>query len=100
MVGIIDTFFQQHYTLLLVLAGTSLMGMVSGMLGVFTFLQKQSLLGDAISHAALPGIALIFLCTHSKNPITLLAGGAVSGCIGIVLTMIVIRKTTLKIDTM
>ena len=42
--------------------------------GTFAVLRRQSLLGDAISHAALPGIALAFLLTSSKAPLVLLAG--------------------------
>ena len=88
-----------HYTLSIVLAGTTMLGMTAGMLGAFTFLRKQSLLGDAISHAALPGIALMFLFTHSNNPIVLLSGGALAGCVGIALMMLVVHKTPLKTDT-
>ena len=49
------------YTLRTVALGSATLGLVSGVLGAFAVLRKQSLLGDAISHAALPGIALAFL---------------------------------------
>lgn len=88
-----------HYTLGIVLMGTTILGITAGALGAFTFLRKQSLLGDAISHAALPGIALSFLFTHSTNPLILLTGGAIAGSIGIVLMMLVVHKTPLKTDT-
>ncbi|HAI17619.1 MAG TPA: hypothetical protein DCM10_06145, partial [Xanthomarina gelatinilytica] len=45
------------YTLRTITLGTAILGAVTGMLGSFAVLRKQSLLGDAISHAALPGIA-------------------------------------------
>ena len=54
-----DLFFD--YTLRTVALGAAILGVVSGMLGSFAVLRKQSLLGDAISHAALPGIVLIAL---------------------------------------
>jgi manganese/zinc/iron transport system permease protein len=44
------------------------LGIVSGALGAFAVLRRQSLLGDAMSHAALPGIVLAFLLTRSKTP--------------------------------
>ena len=49
------------YTFLVIAIGTAILGAVCGMLGSFAVLRKQSLLGDAISHAALPGIAIAFL---------------------------------------
>jgi manganese/zinc/iron transport system permease protein len=44
-----------------VLIGTILLGIASGVLGSFALLRKQSLLGDAMAHAALPGICIAFL---------------------------------------
>jgi manganese/zinc/iron transport system permease protein len=86
------------YTLLLVLQGAALLGITAGMLGCFALLRQQSLLGDAISHAALPGIVLMFLCTHSKNPWILLSGGALAGIVGVVTMHYVCTRTTLKKD--
>lgn len=87
------------YTLVIVLSGTASLGLIAGVLGCFAFLRKQSLLADAISHAALPGIALTFLLTQSKNPSLLLFGGAISGGIGVLLVNLITHKTTLKNDT-
>jgi manganese/zinc/iron transport system permease protein len=86
------------YTLILVMQGAALLGLVAGVLGSFALLRQQSLLGDAISHAALPGIVIMFLCTHSKNPWTLLSGGAFAGALGVVIMNSVVEKTTLKKD--
>ena len=70
------------YTLRTVALGSATLGLVSGVLGVFALLRKQSLLGDAISHAALPGIALAFLITGSKAPLVLVLGAAIAGWLG------------------
>jgi manganese/zinc/iron transport system permease protein len=86
------------YTLLLVLQGAVLLGITSGMLGVFALLRQQSLLGDAISHAALPGIVLMFLCTYSKNSWILLSGGALAGIVGVVSVNFIVAHTKLKKD--
>lgn len=86
------------YTLLLVLQGAALLGITAGMLGSFALLRQQSLLGDAISHAALPGIVVMFLCTHSKNPWILLGGGALAGIVGVMSMHYVLARTTLKKD--
>jgi manganese/zinc/iron transport system permease protein len=87
-----------NYTLLLVLQGAILLGVTSGVLGCFALLRQQSLLGDAISHAALPGIVIMFLCTHSANPWILLCGGALAGVIGVMCMHYICANTKLKKD--
>ena len=57
----------QEPTFWIIALGTGLLGAVSGMLGSFAVLKNQSLLGDAISHAALPGIVICLLYT-SPSP--------------------------------
>ena len=56
------------YTLRTVALGTAMLGVVSGALGAFAVLRRQSLMGDAISHAALPGVVLAFMLTGIKGP--------------------------------
>ena len=87
------------YTLRTITLGTAILGAVTGMLGSFAVLRKQSLLGDAISHAALPGIAISFLITGAKDSNTLLLGALVSGLIGTFWIRGIITKTHLKSDT-
>jgi len=69
------------------------------MLGSFAVLRKQSLLGDAISHAALPGIAIAFLITGAKDSNTLLIGALISGLVGTFWIRGIVLKTHLKSDT-
>ncbi|MBL4662763.1 MAG: metal ABC transporter permease [Flavobacteriaceae bacterium] len=87
------------YTLRTITLGTAVLGAICGMLGTFAVLRKQSLLGDAISHAALPGIALAFLITGTKDSNVLLIGALVSGLIGTFWIRGIITKTHLKTDT-
>jgi manganese/zinc/iron transport system permease protein len=47
-------------------------------LGCFLVLQRLSLLGDAISHAILPGLAVAFILTGSRGVPAMLAGAAVA----------------------
>ncbi len=49
--------------------------------GCFLVLRRMAMLGDAISHAVLPGIALAFLLTSSRDPLPMLAG---AGALGLV----------------
>lgn len=87
------------YTLRTITLGTAILGAVTGMLGSFAVLRKQSLLGDAISHAALPGIAIAFLITGAKDSNTLLLGALISGLIGTFWIRGIVSKTHLKSDT-
>ncbi|MBN1136690.1 MAG: metal ABC transporter permease [Anaerolineae bacterium] len=86
------------YTLRTVALGSATLGLVSGVLGAFAVLRKQSLLGDAISHAALPGIALAFLLTGSKAPLVLVLGAAIAGWLGTLAVMVAVRNTRIKQD--
>ncbi len=89
--------FLSDYTLRNVMLGTLLLGMGSGLVGVFVLLRRQSLIGDAVSHAALPGIVIAFLLTGTKDLSVLLSGAALSGLIGTLCITAIIRTT--KIDT-
>ncbi|MCT8339236.1 metal ABC transporter permease [Flavobacteriaceae bacterium TK19130] len=87
------------YTLRTITLGTAVLGAICGMLGSFAVLRKQSLLGDAISHAALPGIAIAFLLTGTKDSNLLLIGALGSGLVGTYWIRGMILKTHLKTDT-
>ena len=87
------------YTLMIVAIGAALLGTVSGALGTYAVLRRQSLLGDAISHAALPGIAIAFLLTGSKTPLILVLGAAIAGWLGTLLILSVVRLTRIKYDS-
>lgn len=87
------------YTLRIVALGAASLGAASGALGSFAVLRKQSLLGDAISHAALPGIALAFILTGSKAPLVLVLGAAIAGWIGTLLVIGVVSSTRVKGDS-
>lgn len=85
-------------TALNVLAGAVLLGALGGLLGSFALLRRQSLLGDALAHAALPGVCLAYLATGSKNAEVLLAGAAVAGLAGALLVLGIVRGSRIKED--
>ncbi|MCD8408042.1 metal ABC transporter permease [Tenacibaculum dicentrarchi] len=87
------------YTLRTITIGTAILGAICGMLGSFAVLRKQSLLGDAISHASLPGIAIAFLITGTKDTNVLLIGALISGLIGAFWIRSIVKNTHLKTDT-
>ncbi|MBT4141085.1 MAG: iron chelate uptake ABC transporter family permease subunit [Candidatus Latescibacteria bacterium] len=85
-------------TFQLVLLGALLIGCTSGVLGTFAVLRKRSLLGDALAHAALPGVALAFMLTQSKALPVLLTGASLSGVIGVLLIQVIVTYTRIKAD--
>ncbi|GIW79070.1 MAG: hypothetical protein KatS3mg105_0877 [Gemmatales bacterium] len=98
MMTLADFFRPENYPLRVVVLGCGALGLVSGALGAFAVLRKQSLLGDAISHAALPGVALAFLLTQTKEPVFLLTGAALASWLGTLLVMVIVRYTRIKYD--
>lgn len=56
------------------------------LLGCFLILRKMAMVGDAISHAVLPGIVLAFLVSGSRDSVTMLVG---AGLIGIATTFLI-----------
>ena len=87
------------YTLRTVALGAATLGVVSGSLGSFAVLRKQSLLGDAMSHAALPGIVLAFLLTRTRVTLVLLLGAIAAGWLAALLMSNIVRYTRIKQDS-
>jgi len=86
------------YTVRTVALGAAVLGIVAGALGTFALLRRQSLLGDAMSHAALPGVLLAFMLTGSKAPMVLVLGAAVAGVLGTFLLLSIVRFSRIKED--
>ena len=93
-----DVLLLRRYNTRLVILSTTLLGITSGLIGTFLLLRKRSLMGDALSHATLPGIAAAFMFAvaaggEGKNLATLLTGATITGLLGM-LTVLAIRNTT------
>lgn len=81
-----------------ILLGTTLVGITTGILGCFTLLNKQSLLGDTIAHATLPGLTGMFLIILQKSYTLLLCGAAITGLLGAWSVHVITQTTKLKQD--
>lgn len=92
------TWLTDNPSLWYVMGGCAILGIASGALGCFAVLRRQSLLGDALAHAALPGICIAFLLTGSKNPGVMLLGALGSGLLGSLFILGIVRGTRLKED--
>lgn len=86
------------YTVRIVAAGGAILGVVSGVLGSFAVLRRQSLLGDALSHAALPGVGLAFLVAGRELGVLLL-GATLASWVGVAFIRAVTATTRIKQDT-
>jgi ABC-type Mn2+/Zn2+ transport system permease subunit/Mn-dependent DtxR family transcriptional regulator len=81
------------------LLGSMLLGVTCGLLGSFLVVRKMSLVGDALSHAVLPGVALGFLWNMTKDPVAIFVGATCSGLLGAAVVNFIKHTTRLKEDT-
>jgi manganese/zinc/iron transport system permease protein len=86
------------YNTLVVLAGASLLGMAGGLVGSFAVLRRRSLLGDALAHAALPGLCLAFLFVGRRSLPAMQLGALATGLLGIMVVALLRRATRIKED--
>ena len=122
------TLLLQDYNTRMIFLGTALLGVAAALVGTFMLLRRRALVGDVVSHAALPGIAVAFLVgealaqgsgravaqalprfvqaflfgptlePHGKSLPLLLIGGAASGLGGILCALAIRRWTRIKED--
>ncbi|MFJ8070295.1 metal ABC transporter permease [Peribacillus sp. NPDC096447] len=81
-----------------ILLGTMFLGLSSGVIGSFAYLRKQSLLGDTLAHAALPGICVAFMLTGVKSTSYFLIGAAFAGLVAVFLISVLTRYSKIKQD--
>lgn len=95
--------FLEDYNTRVVLFGVAVLGGAAGLVGSFTLLRKRALLGDALSHASWPGIALAFIVAGAlgfdgKSLPVLLFGATATGLLGVGVVVLVRKQTRLKED--
>ncbi|MGB3464483.1 MAG: metal ABC transporter permease [Cyclobacteriaceae bacterium] len=76
----------------------ALVAISCGLLGCFLILRKMAMIGDAISHAVLPGIVIAFLITGDRNTLPMLIGAGTLGIIATFLIEFFHRKGELQTD--
>ncbi|HSH39791.1 MAG TPA: metal ABC transporter permease [Chthoniobacterales bacterium] len=80
------------------LIGSILLGITCGVLGSFIVVRKMALVGDALSHAVLPGVAVGFLWGQTKDPFAIFIGATAAGLIGTTAVSLIKQTTRLKED--
>lgn len=86
------------YTDSVVLVGAVILGVAAGVLGAFAVLRQRSLVGDALSHAALPGVCIAFVATGAKDATTLAVGAAIVGIFAAGLILAIERTGRIRPD--
>ena len=90
--------FSYDYTLLTVMFGTGLLGIICGMISSVNVLREQSLLGDVISHAALPGVIVAYILFQTKDLSVLICGALISAFLGLALIRFISNGLNKKQD--
>ncbi len=85
------------HTFRVVTGGCMIIGFTCGSIGTFAYIKKQGMIGDVVSHATLPGVALTFLIFKNKSFITI--GAILSALIGVYLVQFFISETKTKEDS-
>jgi manganese/zinc/iron transport system permease protein len=99
MEAFVDFFSFQDPNVRLVVLGMLFISLSSSLVGSFAFLQKKSLVGDAVAHSLLPGIAIAFMISGSKNPWVLILGALISGWVSILIMDFLTKRSKIKTDT-
>jgi len=81
-----------------IIAVGSLIAISCGLLGSFLVLRKMAMVGDAISHAVLPGIVLAYLFSGSRGTIPMLIGAAALGVLTTLLIELFYKQAKLQVD--
>ncbi|MGE3107793.1 MAG: iron chelate uptake ABC transporter family permease subunit [Phycisphaerales bacterium] len=88
----------QDYNTRVVLAGAGLFGLAAGVIGCFAVLRRRALVGDALAHAALPGIVAAFMVFRERHFAAFLLGALVFGLLGVLCIAAIQAWTRIKED--
>lgn len=95
---VIRFFSFQDPSLRYALMGSILLGISCGIMGSFLVVRKLALMGDALSHAVLPGVALGFLWNMNKDPVAIFVGAVFVGLLGAGTVQLIKNTTKQKED--
>ena len=100
---LLEVFLLSNWNTRVVVLGVTALGVAGGVVGAFMLLRRRALLGDALSHATLPGIAMAFLLASTlglsaKSHGVLLLGALVAGLLGVVTVQWLTRSARMSED--
>ena len=99
MIDLLTFFTLSDVNVRYVALGSLLLGATAGAIGCFALLRKRALLGDALAHAALPGVVIGFVLSGGKAPLVLLIAAMATAWIGALSVSYIARKSKIKEDT-
>jgi manganese/zinc/iron transport system permease protein len=79
--------------------GAILIGINCGLMGGYVVTRRLSMFGDTLSHAVLPGIAVGFMISQSRDEVALMIGATFSGFVGVGIISLLKRYTKVKEDS-
>jgi manganese/zinc/iron transport system permease protein len=81
-----------------VLLGTTALGIAAGLVGTFAVLRRRALIGDAVAHAALPGLCVAYFVVGDRSFPAFLAGALAAGVLAAAFVAVVKARTRIKED--
>jgi manganese/zinc/iron transport system permease protein len=81
-----------------VIAMGFLVTVACGLIGNYLILRRMALVGDAISHSVLPGLAIAFVLSNSRGSLTMFFGALVAGIVTTILIELIHKKSRVKQD--
>lgn len=93
--NLLDT-FQYDYAIRALIA-SGIVGIACGVLGCFVVLRKMALIGDALSHAVLPGVVIGFIF-FGHNPLAIFTGAVFAGLLTAMIITWLQRNSITKDD--
>ena len=88
-----------QYSFIVVALGTLLLAMATGIVGTISILKGQSLIGDAVGHASLPGIILAFMISGRKSSVILMLGAIIAGVVAFIIIQVISESSKIEADT-
>ena len=88
----------KYHFLGLMLGGSTMVGFTCGLLGCFLVLRRMSLMGDALGHASLPGVAVAFLIVQRKALLPLMLGAIASAMLAAFAASLITRRSVTRPD--
>jgi manganese/zinc/iron transport system permease protein len=94
---------QAGFNAAVVVVGAALLGVAAGTIGAFALLRKRALMGDALSHSTLPGVAGAFIVAvmlggEGRSLPLLLVGATATGVLGVLTVQALVKYSRLKED--
>jgi len=87
------------YNTALVLSGTALIGATAGLVGTFAVLKRRALTGDALAHAALPGVCLGYWLAGGQSLPLQFLGAILTGLLAVWLIRILPEISSTRTET-